>query len=145
MLVQMLTGRRPYEAANYHALLFNGILTFFGSVVGAVPFLLDFFRLPSDLFSIFLVAGTIIVGQSLRVRAGDRLLLDVDSIVVRGGEVLALERMGSGQQQVRDGPQREDVRGAGKGAVGDLLRRHVQRRADKLTADGHPRLLQHSG
>lgn len=35
-------------------------------------------------------AGTIIVGQNLRVRAGDRLLLDVDAVDVRGGEVLAL-------------------------------------------------------
>ena len=35
-------------------------------------------------------AGTIIVGQNLRVRAGDRLLLNVDDVDVRGGEVLAL-------------------------------------------------------
>ena len=34
-------------------------------------------------------AGTIIVGQNLRVRAGDRLLLDVDTVDIRGGEVLA--------------------------------------------------------
>ena len=35
-------------------------------------------------------AETILVGRGLRVRAGDRLLLDVDVVEVRGGEVLAI-------------------------------------------------------
>ncbi len=34
-------------------------------------------------------AESILVGQALRVRAGDRLLLDVDSVDIRGGEVVA--------------------------------------------------------
>ena len=34
-----------------------GLLTIFGSPVAAIPFLLDLFRLPTDLFPLFLIAG----------------------------------------------------------------------------------------
>jgi hypothetical protein len=38
-------------------LLSVGLLSFFGSPVAAIPFLLDLFRLPMDLLALFLVAG----------------------------------------------------------------------------------------
>lgn len=48
---------RPMEFTEYPALLSIGLLTFFGSPVAAIPFLLDLFELPLDLFPLFLVAG----------------------------------------------------------------------------------------
>ncbi len=48
---------RPLEPSQYPLLLSIGLLSFFGSPVAAVPFLLDVFRLPADLFPLFLVAG----------------------------------------------------------------------------------------
>jgi len=48
---------RPLGFAEYPSLLSIGLLTFFGSPVAAIPFLLDLFKLPLDLFPLFLVAG----------------------------------------------------------------------------------------
>jgi Na+/H+-dicarboxylate symporter/ABC-type amino acid transport substrate-binding protein len=48
---------RPLGLADYPLLLSVGLLSFFGSPVAAIPFLLDLFRLPSDLLALFLVAG----------------------------------------------------------------------------------------
>ncbi len=48
---------RPLGYAEYPSLLSIGLLTFFGSPVAAIPFLLDLFKLPLDLFPLFLVAG----------------------------------------------------------------------------------------
>ena len=48
---------QPLELTQYPALCSIGLLTFFGSPVAAIPFLLDLFRLPLDLFPLFLVAG----------------------------------------------------------------------------------------
>lgn len=45
------------EVADYPMLLSVGFLAFFGSPVAAIPFLLDLFRLPMDLFPLFLVSG----------------------------------------------------------------------------------------
>ncbi len=47
----------PLEIGDYPMLLTVGLLAFFGSPVAAIPFLLDLFRLPQDLFPLFLVAG----------------------------------------------------------------------------------------
>lgn len=40
-------------------LVSTGLLALFGSPVAAIPFLLDLFRLPADLFNLFLVSGVV--------------------------------------------------------------------------------------
>jgi Na+/H+-dicarboxylate symporter len=45
--------------AEYPKLALTGLLTFFGSLNAAVPFLLDLFRIPSDTFQLFLATGVI--------------------------------------------------------------------------------------
>jgi Na+/H+-dicarboxylate symporter len=44
---------------SYPALALTGLLTFFGSLSAAVPFLLDAFRIPADTFQLFLATGVI--------------------------------------------------------------------------------------
>jgi len=43
----------------YPQLAVAGLLTFFGSLTAAVPFLLDLFRIPADTFQLFLATGVI--------------------------------------------------------------------------------------
>ena len=43
----------------YPRLAVTGLLTFFGSLNVAVPFLLDLFRIPADTFQLFLASGVI--------------------------------------------------------------------------------------
>ncbi|HEY6363375.1 MAG TPA: cation:dicarboxylase symporter family transporter [Candidatus Binatia bacterium] len=43
----------------YPRLALTGLLTFFGSLNAAVPFLLDLFRIPADTFQLFLATGVI--------------------------------------------------------------------------------------
>ena len=43
----------------YPRLAFTGLVTFFGSLNVAVPFLLDLFRIPADTFQLFLASGVI--------------------------------------------------------------------------------------
>jgi Na+/H+-dicarboxylate symporter/ABC-type amino acid transport substrate-binding protein len=45
--------------ALYPQLALTGLLTFFGSLNAAVPFLLDLFRIPADTFQLFLATGVI--------------------------------------------------------------------------------------
>ncbi|HXW05591.1 MAG TPA: cation:dicarboxylase symporter family transporter [Vicinamibacterales bacterium] len=45
--------------AEYPRLAFTGLVTFFGSLNVAVPFLLDLFRIPADTFQLFLASGVI--------------------------------------------------------------------------------------
>jgi ABC-type amino acid transport substrate-binding protein len=45
--------------AEYPRLALTGLLTFFGSLNAAVPFLLDLFRIPADTFQLFLATGVI--------------------------------------------------------------------------------------
>ncbi len=40
-------------------LISTGLLALFGSPVAAIPFLLDLFRLPADLFNLFLISGVV--------------------------------------------------------------------------------------
>lgn len=46
-------------ASEYPQLGATGLLTFFGSLNAAVPFLLDLFRIPADTFQLFLASGVI--------------------------------------------------------------------------------------
>ncbi len=49
----------PLPVSDYPLLIVSGITSFFGSLTVAVPFLLDLFRLPADLFQLFIVSGVI--------------------------------------------------------------------------------------
>lgn len=47
----------PLTFGDYPALLTSGLLSYFGNVAVAMPFLLDLMRLPADMFQIFLLTG----------------------------------------------------------------------------------------
>lgn len=47
------------SVAEYPRLALTGLLTFFGSLNAAIPFLLDLFRIPADTFQLFLATGVI--------------------------------------------------------------------------------------
>ena len=49
----------PVPAADLPTLVGAGLLSLFGSLDAAVPFLLDLVRLPADLFQLFLVSGVV--------------------------------------------------------------------------------------
>ncbi len=46
----------PVPLAQYPAFTVSGVFTFFGSTAVAVPFLLDFLRIPADMFQLFLIS-----------------------------------------------------------------------------------------
>ncbi len=48
---------QPLGASDYPLLLSVGLLSFFGSPVVAIPFLLGLFRMPADLVALFIVSG----------------------------------------------------------------------------------------
>ena len=50
---------REVPLSDYPALALTGLVTFFGSLNAAVPFLLDMFRIPSDTFQLFLATGIV--------------------------------------------------------------------------------------
>jgi Na+/H+-dicarboxylate symporter len=47
------------SVSEYPRLALTGLLTFFGSLNAAVPFLLDLFRIPADTFQLFLATGVV--------------------------------------------------------------------------------------
>jgi ABC-type amino acid transport substrate-binding protein len=49
----------PIDVERYPQLAATGVLSFFGSLNVAVPFLLDLFRVPADTFQLFLATGVI--------------------------------------------------------------------------------------
>ena len=49
----------PVPLSDYPQLALAGLVTFFGSLNAAVPFLLDLFRIPADTFQLFLATGVI--------------------------------------------------------------------------------------
>jgi ABC-type amino acid transport substrate-binding protein len=52
----------PLDFADRISLAFNGLVSLFGSINVAVPYLLDALRVPSDMFQLFLITG-IVVGR----------------------------------------------------------------------------------
>jgi Na+/H+-dicarboxylate symporter/ABC-type amino acid transport substrate-binding protein len=48
-----------FAVPDYLQLAMSGLVTFFGSLNAAVPFLLDLFRIPADTFQLFLATGVI--------------------------------------------------------------------------------------
>jgi ABC-type amino acid transport substrate-binding protein len=49
----------PVPLSSYPQLALTGLVTFFGSLTAAVPFLLDQFRIPADTFQLFIATGVI--------------------------------------------------------------------------------------
>ena len=49
----------PVPLSDYPQLALTGLVTFFGSLNAAVPFLLDQFRIPADTFQLFIATGVI--------------------------------------------------------------------------------------
>jgi Na+/H+-dicarboxylate symporter/ABC-type amino acid transport substrate-binding protein len=49
----------PVDPSAYPALALTGIVTLFGSITAAMPFLLDLFRVPGDTFQLFVASGVI--------------------------------------------------------------------------------------
>jgi Na+/H+-dicarboxylate symporter len=49
----------PVPRSEYPALALSGLVSFFGSLNAAVPFLLDLFRIPADTFQLFLATAVI--------------------------------------------------------------------------------------
>jgi Na+/H+-dicarboxylate symporter/ABC-type amino acid transport substrate-binding protein len=49
----------PVPLSSYPQLALSGLVTFFGSLTAAVPFLLDLFRIPADTFQLFLATGVV--------------------------------------------------------------------------------------
>jgi len=49
----------PIDVARYPQLAATGLLSFFGSLNAAVPFLLDVFRVPADTFQLFVATGVV--------------------------------------------------------------------------------------
>ena len=49
----------PVPVSDYPQLALAGLVSFFGSLTAAVPFLLDLFRIPADTFQLFLATGVI--------------------------------------------------------------------------------------
>ena len=52
-------GDAPIAVSQYPRLALTGLLTFFGSLNAAVPFLLDTFRIPADTFKLFVATSVI--------------------------------------------------------------------------------------
>ena len=49
----------PLAFSDYPLLMVSGLASFFGSLTVAVPFLLDLFHIPADMFQLFLVSGIV--------------------------------------------------------------------------------------
>jgi len=49
----------PVPVKNYPSFVFSGLLSFFGGVDVAIPFMLDLMHIPSDLYQLYVVTGVI--------------------------------------------------------------------------------------
>ena len=70
---------RPLDLLQYPVFLGAGLLSFFGSPLAAMPFLLDLLELPADMFQLFLVSG--IYGERLGDALGAIHILFVSVLV----------------------------------------------------------------
>ena len=64
----------PLSAGQYPAFMATGLLSFFGSLNIAIPYLLDALKLPADLFQLYLIAG-IVTGWFATLLAAMNLLV----------------------------------------------------------------------
>ena len=107
-------------------LVSTGLLALFGSPVAAIPFLLDLFRLPADLFNLFLISGvvgarlsdvvgamhlmvfTLLVGAAmagaLKVKAKRLLLVMAVGVMVFGAAIVSIRGYADARQAERQPP-----------------------------------------
>ena len=84
----------PIAAGQYPAFAATGIMSFFGSVNVAVPFLLDLFRIPADMFELFIATGVINSRFGTLVAAMHVVVLAVaGTCAARGTIVWSLRRL----------------------------------------------------
>lgn len=77
----------PLSVAQYPVLASVGLVSFFGSPTLAMPFLLDLFRLPADLFQVFIVADVLIARFGTLLAAVHVLVLGLLSACALAGRV----------------------------------------------------------
>lgn len=65
----------PVSVADYPTFASVGFFTFFGSVPVAIPFLLDLFRIPTDMFQLFVVSDVLISRFGTQLAAMHTLVL----------------------------------------------------------------------
>jgi Na+/H+-dicarboxylate symporter len=63
-----------FTATQYGTFVFSGLLSFFGGVDVALPFMLDLLQLPSDMYQLYVVTG-IINGRSATLLAAMNLIV----------------------------------------------------------------------
>ncbi len=63
-----------FSASQYGTFVFSGLLSFFGGVDVALPFMLDLMQLPSDMYQLYVVTG-IINGRSATLLAAMNLIV----------------------------------------------------------------------
>ena len=73
------------KMGDYPFLLFGGILTMFGSINVAVPFLLNGVRVPADLFQLFIISGIISSKFSTLLAAMNLLVVTLGSTALLTG------------------------------------------------------------
>jgi len=73
------------KMGDYPFLLFGGILSMFGSINVAVPFLLDGVRVPADLFQLFMISGIISSKFSTMLAAMNLLVVTLGSTALLTG------------------------------------------------------------
>lgn len=119
----------PMSWSDYPGVLGTGLVSMFGSVVAAIPFLLDLEHLPADLFQMFIASGVISgrLGDLLGVVSlfaftilttcvlERRLRIDGRALIVRGLAVIVLVLLSIGilrgvlKPIVRNLPSKEQV------------------------------------
>jgi len=71
----------------YPTFVVSGLLSFFGSVIVAVPFLLDLFRIPADTFQLFIASDFLIAPFGTMLAAMHILVLTLLATVALGGKL----------------------------------------------------------
>jgi Na+/H+-dicarboxylate symporter/ABC-type amino acid transport substrate-binding protein len=77
----------PIDVGRYPELAATGVLSFFGSLNVAVPFLLDQFRVPADTFQLFLATGVVNSHFGALVAASHTVTLALLATVAMAGEL----------------------------------------------------------
>jgi ABC-type amino acid transport substrate-binding protein len=119
---------------DYPQLALTGLLTFFGSLNAAVPFLLDLFRIPADTFQLFLASGVINSRVGTLVAAVHTLTVALlGSCAITG--VLRIQRRPLIRYLVVTAILTIVVIGGARALFGGLLRPHYTR--DQVLAGMH--------
>ncbi len=71
----------------YPTFIISGLLSFFGSVIVAIPFLLDLFRIPADTFQLFIASDFLIAPFGTLLAAMHILVLTLLAVVALNGKL----------------------------------------------------------